>query len=258
MTTPTHTFDTIERTSEDGRRSGKRGASFLVALLGLFAINSSGLHAGQAAARPELEIGRSSAYDYDAPEPGSYSLPVLKPAADGQVLDTSGKPSSLRALLEGRISVVSFIYTRCASPTACPHATGVLRTIHQISQEDRTIADNAQLITLSFDPAHDTPERMASYSKWVVSENPGADWLFLTTPSEQHLAPILKDYGQAIDRKQNPYDPLGPLFHPVRVYLVDRKGRIRNIYSFGMLDPRLILTDIRTLLLEEQGGAVRN
>jgi protein SCO1 len=251
-----HTFE-IERTGNADRKFGNQRGSFWLALLALLAINTGGLHADQPDSRPELEIGRSSAYDYEAPEPGSYNLPVLKTAADGQVLDTRGTPASLQTLLNERISVLSFIYTRCASPTACPHATGVLRTIHQISQQDRAIADNAQLITLSFDPAYDTPARMATYAKWVVSENPGADWQFLTTASERQLAPILQDYGQVIDRKQNPYDPLGPFFHPVRVYLVDRKGRIRNIYSFGMLDPRLILADIRTLLLEEQGSVVR-
>jgi len=33
--------------------------------------------------------------------------------------------------------------------------------------------------------------------------------------------------------------------------LVARNGRIRNIYSSGALDPRLIIADVKTLLLEE-------
>jgi hypothetical protein len=35
------------------------------------------------------------------------------------------------------------------------------------------------------------------------------------------------------------------------VFLVDRDGRIRNIYSSGTLDLRLVLADVKTLLLEE-------
>jgi len=37
----------------------------------------------------------------------------------------------------------------------------------------------------------------------------------------------------------------------VRVFLIDRAGRIRNIYSPATLDPRLVLADVKTLLLEE-------
>jgi protein SCO1 len=65
------------------------------------------------------------------------------------------------------------------------------------------------------------------------------------------LQPILAAYGQAVDRKQNPYDPTGPLNHTLRVFLIDRAGNIRNIYSSGTLDARLVLADVKTLLLEE-------
>jgi cytochrome oxidase Cu insertion factor (SCO1/SenC/PrrC family) len=68
----------------------------------------------------------------------------------------------------------------------------------------------------------------------------------------KNLNPILETYGQRVDRKKNPDDPLGPLSHLVRVYLIDRDKMIRNIYSFGLLDPRLLLADVRTLLLEEK------
>ena len=80
----------------------------------------------------------------------------------------------------------------------------------------------------------------------------GSEWLFLTTASKKDLTPILKAYGQQVDRKKNPNDPLGPYYHLLRVYLIDRQGFIRNIYSSGLLDPRLVLTDVRTLLLEEE------
>jgi len=41
------------------------------------------------------------------------------------------------------------------------------------------------------------------------------------------------------------------LYHTLRVFLIDRDGRIRNIYSSGTLDPRLVLADVKTLLMEE-------
>jgi len=202
-----------------------------------------------AANLPELELGRSDLNDYDPPAPGSYSLPVIKPAADGEVLDSAGQLRSLRTMLDGRVTILSFVYLRCASPNACPYATGVLRQIHEVTCKDSDLAGRLQLITMSFDPAHDTPQRMAEYGELFRGKG-GADWSFLTTRDETALKPILKAYDQTVDRKANMNDPLGPYFHPVRVYLIDSAGRIRNIYSFGMLDPRMIVTDVRTLLAD--------
>lgn len=201
--------------------------------------------------RPELALGRSSSYDYDPPAPGSYRLPALKPAGDGLVLGTDGKRRGLLEILKGHITVLSFIYTRCADPSACPLATGVLHEIHSISERDAVVAENLRLVTFSFDPEHDTPRVMAEYSQ-VLRRRTGSEWLFLTTASRKDLAPILAAYGQQVDRKKDRSDPLGPYYHLLRVYLIDRQGVIRNIYSSGLLDPRLVLTDVRTLLLEEQ------
>jgi protein SCO1/2 len=204
------------------------------------------------AERPELALGRSVLYDYDPPAPGSYELPAIKPAADGQVLDTDGRSGTLKELFAGKITVLSFIYTRCSDPRACPAATRVLYLLHQVSEQDPVIAQNLRLVTLSFDPAHDTPKVMKSFRSRYQPQRPGARWTHLTTSSEAQIRPILEAYGQAVDRKKNPSDPFGPLFHQLRVYLIDRKGVIRNIYSYELLDPRLVVTDIRTLLLEKR------
>ena len=201
--------------------------------------------------RPELALGRSAEYDYDPPEPGTYELPVIKQAGDGAVLGTDGERRGLRDLLDGQITVLSFIYTRCADPTACPYATSVLSDIQSVTRKDRILADNLRLITLSFDPEHDTPRVMSEYEEFVHEET-GARWLFLTTATRKELAPILAHYGQQVDRKKDADDPLGPFYHMLRVYLIDRRGMIRNIYSTGLLDPRLVVTDVRTLLLEEE------
>jgi cytochrome oxidase Cu insertion factor (SCO1/SenC/PrrC family) len=203
--------------------------------------------------RPELDLGRSAEYDYDPPVPGTYELPALKPAGDGPVLNLSGQRNMLRKVLEGRITLLSFIYTRCADPTACPYATGVLYKVHAVSELDPILARNLRLVTFSFDPEHDTPQVLSSYTRALRKET-GAEWLFLTTESSAELAPILQAFGQPVDRKKNPADPLGPYNHLLRVYLIDREGTIRNIYSSGMLDPRVVVTDVRTLLLEERAA----
>lgn len=197
------------------------------------------------------DLSRSTDHDYDVPVPGTYQLPIVKRAADGEVLNSTGQPMRLSELTHGRVTVMSFIYTRCAAAKACPMATGVLRQLHRISEEDASLAMNMRLVSISFDPAGDTPERMAAYSAGAANRTSAAEWRFITTASQEKLRPILEAYGQSVDVKANPKDPTGPLNHVLRVFLIDRDGNIRNIYSSATLDPRLVLADVKTLISEQ-------
>ncbi len=197
------------------------------------------------------DLPRDSDYDYDPPVPGSYSLPVVKAAADGAIFDSNGKPLNLRDLTQGRITILSFIYTRCAAMKACPYAAGVLNQLHLLSVDDPTLAKSMRLVSMSFDPDYDTPQRLAAYSEKFLEEKAGCEWRFATAKSPAELESILAAYGQAVDKRSDPNDPQGPLYHILRVFLIDREGRIRNIYSSGTLDPRLVVADVKTLLLEE-------
>jgi cytochrome oxidase Cu insertion factor (SCO1/SenC/PrrC family) len=196
------------------------------------------------------ELSRTPDHDYDAPVPGSYTLPVVKQAADGDVLDSKGHELRLRELTRGRITVMSFIYTRCAAAKACPMATGVLMDLHDLSADDAVLATELRLLSISFDPENDTPERMTAYSAVASQRSTAAPWHFVTTRSQTQLRSILAAYNQAVDRKRKSNDPTGPLYHTLRVFLIDRNGNIRNIYSSGTLDVRLVLADVRTLMKE--------
>ena len=210
------------------------------------------LAAGIVSLAADSAVPHDSDYDYDPPVPGSYALPVIKMAPDGAIIDSAGQASNLRELTHGRITVLSFIYTRCAAPKACPYATGVLYDLNALSAQDKTLADNLRLVSLSFDPDYDTPQRLATYSEGMHEQKSGCEWRFATAKSQEALDAIMNGYGQAVDKRSNPNDPQGPLYHILRVFLIDREGRIRNIYSSATLDPRLVLADVKTLLLEEK------
>lgn len=199
---------------------------------------------------PQFMSSRTEEYDYDAPEPGTYKLPVMQGASDGTVVAPNGRRVQLHELLDGRVAILSFIYTRCGDPRACLRASGVLSQLQQLSRADKSVANKLQLITLSFDPGYDTPEVMERYGRVFSRHDGGADWMFLTTRSYEDLRPLLAAYGQRVDKRTKP-SALGPYQHTLRVYLIDSQKRIRNIYSYGLLDPRLVMADVQTLLQEE-------
>lgn len=213
---------------------------------------------------------RSAEFDFEAPVPGSYRLPVIKAAPDGTVLTEGGEVARLHDLTAGRVSVLSFIYTRCSDEKGCPLSTGLLHDIQMATHGHDELAGKLRLISLSFDPRYDTPETMAMYGAayGADTENAGVPWTLLTTRGEAELRPILEGYGQTIDRATDPYldaasgagpgigdDGTGVIYHLLRVYLIDARGRIRNIYGLGFLDPRLLIADILTLLMEPEDSA---
>lgn len=201
------------------------------------------------------QLPRTSDYDYDAPKPGTYELPIIKPAADGALVDSRENAVRLSSLTAGRITVLSFIYTRCGDARACPYAASVLNHLQRESVSDPALAKNLQLVSMSFDPEHDTPARLAEYARIVRDSEAGCAWRFVTPRSLSETTPILAAYGQAVNKRSDTRSGAGPFNHTLRVYLIDRERRIRNIYSSGTLDPRLVLADVRTLLLEENSTA---
>ena len=187
--------------------------------------------------------------EFVPPPPGSYLLPVMGMAADGDVLDNKGKNTTLHTFIGKKPTVLSFIFTTCNDVNGCPLATHVMRGIQETMQADPETADRVRLVSLSFDPEFDTPEVIDTYGAQFRAE--GFDWQFLTTKGAKALDPILNSYGQWVIRD---YDSegkyLGSMSHILRVFLIDKDRHIRNIYSTSFLHADTVANDVRSLLLE--------
>jgi cytochrome oxidase Cu insertion factor (SCO1/SenC/PrrC family) len=235
------------------------GGALVVLALGLGAAAEA--HDRSLHAKPAAPAGvwteRTPEFDYDPPAPGTYELPELRDAGDGAVLDVHGTPGHLGDVLKGKVTLLSFIYTNCGDTKGCPLATAVLADIFRASSDQPDLAANLRLVTLSFDPEHDTPKAMAEYAAPLLAlreGRPSCEWSFLTTAAKRDLDPILADYDQLVVKnlgRDNAFD--GTFEHLLRVYLIDRAGKLRNVYGVSLLDPRLLVVDAKTLLLEERG-----
>ena len=198
------------------------------------------------AAQPQVLAPGYSALQFPAPAAGSYTLPSLGKAADGELLDSDGAVATLHALYDGKTVVLSFIYTTCPDVNGCPLATFVLSQVQRGLAADKFLQPRVRLISVSFDPLNDSPAVMASYAKNFRQSD--IDWRFLTAASEDRLTPILGDYDQAVIRERDSEGrQIGTMSHILRVFLIDPQKNIRNIYSPSFLHPDILLADIRTV-----------
>jgi cytochrome oxidase Cu insertion factor (SCO1/SenC/PrrC family) len=114
-----------------------------------------------------------------------------------------------------------------------------------------------RLVNISFDPERDTPVMMAGLEKQMKGTSQPenrVEWNFVTTPSVNHLLPLIDAFGQNVDIELDPKtgDQTLTYQHVLKVFLIDEKGSVREIYSTSYLDAEILLNDIKTLLLEQK------
>ncbi len=160
--------------------------------------------------------------------------PVLGPVPDFRLVDQTGAPFGPERL-KGRVWIADFVFTRC--PDVCPRMTGRLAEIH------RTLGDRVDLVSVSVDPAYDTPERLAAFARANGAESPR--WHFLTGDSRQVQESVLRGFNVAFSRES---EDIATLTHGVHVVLVDARGRIRGFYDSNDRDAlERLVADARRL-----------
>jgi len=201
-------------------------------------IASHNLHADIA---PALAPGYSP-LAFKIPLAGSYDLPVISKAADGEVLTTADQVRHLHELMGDKITLLSFIYSTCSDVNGCPLATQVFHKINRRLQKEPELGGKLRLLTLSFNPAHDTPEAMSRYAAGFINEK----------------VPILDHYQQAVQKIYNEQGQFtGTFSHILRVYLIDTNKQIRNIYSVDFLHADTLINDVKTLINEASNSNIK-
>jgi protein SCO1 len=195
------------------------------------------------------------ALDFTPPPPGSYALHRIMPAPEGRVLGIDGRTQPLSRYTHGEITLLGFIYTTCVDPEGCPLAYKVFDALKEAIDATPRLHGKVRFVTLSFDPARDTPDVMRDYAgSRAVDKGKGLRWYFLTTRSARELMPLVEGFGQDVvvnvDRSSG--KPRRELSHVLKVFLIDPHGDVREIYSSMFLHPQTVLNDIETLLLEER------
>jgi protein SCO1/2 len=122
---------------------------------------------------------------------------------------------------KGRVLAFTFFFTSCPFPDFCPRMT------RNFAEADKRLSGmtNApaqwQLLSISFDPATDSPQRLHRYAEGAQYD-PG-HWNFLTG-DETQISSLADQMGENYWREG------ASIGHNLRTIVVDPKGRIRKIF----------------------------
>ena len=187
----------------------------------------------------------STRLDFVPPAPGTYDLPVVDRVRDHAVVDSSGEETTLFTLKRDRLAIVAFVYSTCPETDGCPLAQATLFRLDRLLAEEPGLADRVALVSLSFDPARDTPERLALLR---AVQRPRSDWRFVTTRGGAALENLLADFNQSIAPLVDETGAfVGRYRHVLKLFLLDEQNRVRNVYSSGFVSAELLLADLKTL-----------
>ena len=226
------------------------GRPLLAGLVALGALLASATPA--AAHGDELrDMPRPVQADFVPPAPGTYTLQRIMRAPTGSVIGSDGRRQRLGDVTTGKVTLLAFVYTACTDAWGCPLAYRVFDAVADAVERSPALRPRVRLVTLSFDPAHDTPAEMRRYAGDQASR--GIEWRFLTTRSERSLVPLLEGFGQDV-RVEADGNGHGRrrLAHVLKVFLIDGRGMVREIYTTAYLYPEVVLADVETILMEER------
>jgi protein SCO1/2 len=159
-----------------------------------------------------------SAAPIDAGLQTTPAVPLLVPVGghvpDFELIDQAGTRVKLGAL-RGKVVAVNFIYSRCPLPDYCPRMVANFRDVRD--RFSRRMGRDLVLLTVSFDPQYDTPDRLEEYASAQRAGGPG--WHFLTGDAAQ-IERVCAAFGIQYFAEE------GLITHSLQTAVIDREGRL--------------------------------
>jgi protein SCO1/2 len=179
----------------------------------------------------------------DAPLPESTpvaetpkTLQPGEPLPDAALIDQTGAPVFVSSF-KGRPLALTFIYTRCPIPDFCPLMDRHFKAVQDAIQGTPALS-RARLLTVTLDPAFDTPAVLKPYAAMR-----GADpviWSFLTGDVTE-VAKFGEQFGLYVE-----HDAASSIniIHNLRTVIVDPAGRVVKIHNGNAWTPAEIIADL--------------
>jgi protein SCO1/2 len=155
--------------------------------------------------------------------PEQPPLPDLGEVGAFSLVDETGQPFT-DAAMRGKVSIVSFIFTRC--DTICPVTA---MKVERIQEKTFDVGDKIKLVSFSVDPTHDTPDRLAAFGKMYRAKP--ERWRFVTGPHDKVYTLIEGAFMTSMMRLPDKPSGVPDIAHGGYFLLVDQNLHIRGKYD---------------------------
>ncbi len=170
-----------------------------------------------------------------------HPLMVGETVPDVPLVNQDGKPIHLRDY-RGKAVLITFIYTRCPMPTACPLITSHFAKVNDLLEKVPAAYAASHLISVSLDPTYDTPPVLRQYGMAYLDDNAAAftHWEFAdTTPGD------LKNLAQAFGLQYTEED--NQITHTMQTTLLDKENKVAQQWGGSGWNPSDVANAVAAL-----------
>ncbi len=160
-------------------------------------------------------------------------------APETTLTDQDGRAISLSDFRESAVAL-TFIYTRCPLPQFCPLLDRRFADIQRTIAADDALRGRAYLVSVSFDPDTDTPERLRAHARRLRAT--AEIWRFATAP-RQVVDRFAATFGVNVIREADE-----TITHNIRTVVIGPDGRLTSVYNGSDWTPEHIVDDLRRAL----------
>jgi len=171
---------------------------------------------------------------YHVPAPGDV-------VPDFKLRNQDGRSIHL-GQFRGKQLLITFIYTRCPLPNFCPLVTHNFAVIDKQLAAIPALYGKTHLLCVSFDPSHDTPERLRAYgSSYMGSDAKSAfaHWDF-AVPQAPELTEMAKFFDLGITNEAD-----STITHTLSTTLIGRDGKVVRFYPGNEWTTDQVMADVK-------------
>ena len=168
--------------------------------------------------------------------PATNGFPQLEPGAalpDFFLTNQSGQVVHTKDF-KGQALAFTFFFSRCPLPTFCPRMNNNFTAAQQSLQllGGRT---NWQLLSVSFDPAFDTPAHLLDWARLFQSDP--RHWNFATSSPEE-IRKLGGAFGLMFWRENASFS------HNLRTVVIDASNRVQKVFSGNEWQPAELIAEM--------------
>ena len=174
------------------------------------------------------------AVEYHVPQPGD-------PVPGFKLLNQDNRVIHLDQF-HGRVLLVTFIYTRCPLDDFCPRMSRNFAEVDKALAADPTLYARSHLLSISFDPAYDTPKVLHSYGEAYIGKSAKQSfqhWDF-AAPTDKDLPALTQFFNVGVtlgDSKS--------LNHSLSTVLIGKDGKVAAWYPTNDWTPTDMIVQVK-------------
>ncbi len=188
-----------------------------------------------------------------APIPGQTPPPINenfaqigKPVPNFSLTNQDAKRISMKDF-GGKALAITFIYAKCPLPDYCIRMSTNFSDLANNLKTNAELKDKVRLLSISFDPANDTPAKLRAYGIVYLGNDPKAkfDIWQLAIGTNDEVKKIADFFGLRYEVDPNNKAQIN---HSLRTAVIAPDGKVTKIFSGNEWTPVALLKELKSTL----------